>query len=897
MLIFADNLNIIKPMASIPGTPHALAAEKIISTLETDPERGLSALKVKAHQEQFGKNRLRQQKTKSLLQIFFEQFLDPVIYVLVVATVLAFAFEEWIEGIAVLAVILITALIGFAMEWQALQSMKALRKMAETISTLLRDGEATEVKAQEIVPGDILLLETGDVISADARILEHENLAVKESALTGESTQVEKEPDTLPEDTTLAERHNMVFKGTLVTRGTAKAVVTSTGDRTELGRISRLTQEAEKEVTPLEKKLNELSKRLIWLTLILAVLIAVVGYLQGRDLLLMIETAIALAVAAIPEGLPIVATIALARGMLRLAKKSVIIKKLQAVQTLGETGIICTDKTGTLTENKMTAQKIVFADETISAVNERKESYFESWRQKEVFAKMVMVGALCNNVDPDDEEMHGDPVEVALVALAQRAGYQVTDIRENHAEALENPFDTETKMMATVNRTEDGYWVCVKGALENVLEQCDYVLADGTAQAFSDKKYWKDKADQLAAEGLRILAFAYRKTDDIPDEDDLYKRLTFLGIIGFIDPPRTDVRNAITTCHRAGIRVVMVTGDHPETARKIAEEVGILEADAPDHKVMHSKDLASPEKLSEEQEKTLLDTIIFARVTPSQKLHLVSLYQRNKLIVGMTGDGVNDAPALKKADIGIAMGIRGTEAAKEVADVILRDDSFASIELAIRQGRVIFENIRKFVVYLLSSNLAEIISVTIASVTTLPLPLLPLQILYLNLVTDVFPALALGMGEGEKDIMNDPPRDSEEPIMPRRLWITMIVYGLGITAGVIGITIFASRYLQLPDAQVNNMAFYTLVLAQLLNVFNLPKRNISFFVNEITRNLWVWGAIVLCILLTGLGYFLPPLQQALSLVPLSWTSLGWVAVFAFGSLLLTQIVKRLGGTV
>lgn len=884
-------------MASIPENPHALAADKIISTLETDPENGLSASKVKAYQEQFGKNRLKQQKPKSLLQIFFEQFLDPVIYVLVVATVLAFVFEEWIEGIAVLAVILITALIGFFMEWQALQSMKALRKMAETISTLLRNGKATEVKAQEIVPGDILLLEMGDVIPADARVLEHENLAVKESALTGESTQVEKEPDTLSEDTTLAERHNMVFKGTLVTRGTAKAIVTSTGDQTELGKISLMTQEAKKEATPLEKKLNQLSKRLIWLTLILAVIIAIVGYLQGKDLLLMIETAIALAVAAIPEGLPIVATIALARGMLRLAQKSVIIKKLQAVQTLGEIGIICTDKTGTLTENQMSAQQIVFANETIADMNDQGEHFFESWRQKEVFTKMVMVGALCNNVNPEVEEMHGDPVEIALVELAERAGYQIKEIRERHKEVLENPFDTETKMMATVNRAEEGYWVCVKGALENVLAQCDHVLMDGAEQAFSDQKYWTDKADQLAAEGLRTLAFAYRKINDVPDEDDLYKNLTFLGIIGFIDPPRTDVQDAIAICHRAGIRVVMVTGDHPKTARKIAEEVGVLEADAPDHKVMHGNDLASPEELSKEQEQQLLDTVVFARVTPSQKLHLVSLYQRNKLIVGMTGDGVNDAPALKKADIGIAMGIRGTEAAKEVADVILRDDSFASIELAIRQGRAIFENIRKFVVYLLSSNLAEIISVTIASVTALPLPLLPLQILYLNLVTDVFPALALGMGEGEKDIMKDPPRDSEEPIMPRRLWITMIVYGLGITAGVIGITVFASAYLQLPDAQVNNMAFYTLVLAQLLNVFNLPKRNISFFFNEVTRNPWVWGAIVLCILLTGLGYVVSPLQQALSLVPLSWANLGWIGVFAFGSLLLTQIIKRLGGTV
>jgi Ca2+-transporting ATPase len=884
-------------MASIPENPHALSESQIISTLETDPEQGLSPSKVRDYQEKFGKNRLEQQKSKHPLRIFLEQFLDPVIYVLVVATVLAFLFEEWIEGIAVLIVILITALIGFIMEWQAVRSMQALRKMAQTISSILRDGQVQELKAEHIVPGDILMLEMGDVIPADARVIEHENLAVKESALTGESTQVEKKPDTLSEDTSLAERHNMVFKGTLVTRGTAKAVITSTGDRTELGKISRMTQEAEKEATPLEKKLNRLSKRLIWLTLILTVIIAIAGYLQGKDLLLMIETAIALAVAAIPEGLPIVATIALARGMLRLAKKRVIIKKLQAVQTLGETGVICTDKTGTLTENKMSAQEMVFANESIADLDERATDYFKDWRDHEVFAKMIMVGALCNNVNPDAEEMHGDPVEIALVELAEQAGYSVNDIRDKHAEVLENPFDTETKMMATVNEAEDGYWICVKGALENVLECCDHVLEDGSEADAPDENYWMEQADRLAAAGLRTLSFAYRKSAEQPNEDDLYQNLTFLGVIGFIDPPRTDVQDAIAICHHAGIHVVMVTGDHPKTARKIAEEVGVLESDAADHKVMHGRDLASPEELTEEQEKHLLETVVFARVTPSQKLHLVSLYQKNNQIVGMTGDGVNDAPALKKADIGIAMGIRGTEAAKEVADVILRDDSFASIELAIRQGRVIFENIRKFVVYLLSSNLAEIISVTIASITALPLPLMPLQILYLNLVTDVFPALALGMGEGEKDIMDDPPRDADEPIMPRKLWITTAVYGLSITAGVIGITIFANRYLQLPDNQVNNMAFYTLVLAQLLNVFNLPKRNLSFFVNEVTRNPWVWGAIVLCVLLTVLGYVLSPLQQALSLVPLAWENLGWVGAFALGSLVITQIVKRLGGTI
>lgn len=883
-------------MEALPKQPHSLSETEIIATLDADPEQGLNDEEVKSHREKFGANRLQKQKTKSLFLIFLEQFLNPVIYVLMVATVLAFVFGEIVEGVAVLIVILVTALIGFIMEWQAVRSMESLREMAQTISKTLRNGKEIEIKSQEIVPGDILLLEMGDVVPADARIVSHENLAVKEAALTGESTQVEKEPDQLSRDTALAERHNMVFKGTLVTRGTARAIVTATGDETELGKISKMTREAEKEATPLEKRLNQLSKNLIWLTLILTVIIAIAGYLQGKDLLLMIKTAIALSVAAIPEGLPIVATIALARGMLRLAKKRVIIKELEAVQTLGEMGVICTDKTGTLTENQMAVRVVVLDENEFTISNEQSEN-FEKWQKNQAFDKTVKVGLLCNNVKPHKkEEMQGDPVEIALVEWAQKSSYNVADIRKQYEEIMEEPFDTELKMMATVNRSDDGYWVCVKGALESVLDCCDQMLTDGETRSFEHKEQWMKKADELAAEGLRTLAFAYRPETEKPTEENLFHNLVFLSLVGFIDPPRLDVKAAIKTCHNASIRVVMVTGDHPKTARKIAEEVGLLESDAPDSKVMHGKDIAEPDKLSEAQEKELLETIVFARVNPSQKLNLVNLYQKHKHIVGMTGDGVNDAPALKKADIGIAMGIRGTEAAKEVADVILRDDSFNSIELAIRQGRTIFENIRKFVVYLLSSNLAEIISVTIASLTPLPLPLLPLQILYLNLVTDVFPALALGMGEGEKGIMNKPPRSSEEPIMPRFLWVTTIVYGLGITAGVIGITIFAARWLQLPDEQVNNMAFYTLVLAQLFNVFNLPKRQVSFFFNEVTRNPWVWGAIGLCIALTALGYILSPLRTALTLVPLEWAHLGWVFIFAAGSLLITQIVKRLGGT-
>jgi Ca2+-transporting ATPase len=401
----------------------------------------------------------------------------------------------------------------------------------------------------------------------------------------------------------------------------------------------------------------------------------------------------------------------------------------------------------------------------------------------------------------------------------------------------------------------------------------------------------------MAAEGLRTLAFAYRESTTELSKEQMVNGLTFLGLVGFIDPPRLDVKDAIQTCKDAGIRVVMVTGDHPETARSIAQSVGLLDGEGDIEKVFTGKELGESLEADSSFKDELLRAKVFARVNPSQKLKLVDFYQKNKFVVGMTGDGVNDAPALKKADIGIAMGIRGTEAAKEVADVILRDDQFTSIELAIRQGRIIFENIRNFVVYLLSSNLAEIIAVALASISNLPLPLLPLQILYLNLVTDVFPALALGLGEGQQNIMKHPPRPLDEPIMPKKYWLSTIIYGLGITTGVLGITVFAHFYLKLDPEKVNNLAFYTLVLAQLLNVLNLPKRDESFFVNEVTKNIWVWGALVLCLLLTFLGYILPPLREVLSLVPITSAELFWVLVFSLFSLGVSQLVKRMGGTV
>ncbi len=553
----------------IDKLPEKAFSEKvhtILAQLKTPVEQGLGNVEAEERLKIFGENRLEKQRSKPAILIFVEQFLDPVIYVLIAATVLGFVFGEVVEGIAVVVVILITVFIGFFMELQARRSMEALREMTRGESYVLREGKEILIEDSCIVPGDILLLTSGEFIPADGRIIEHESLAVKESALTGESFQINKSNEPLPETTVLADQTNMVFCGTMVTRGTAKVVITATGEHTELGAISRMTHEAQDQITPIEKKLNVLSKKLIWLTLLLAFAIAIVGYVQGRQLIRMIETAFALAVAAIPEGLPIVATIALARGMLKLAKDRAIIKQLSSVETLGNVGIICTDKTGTLTENKMEVQVAVFDGVQFRVPEVGKEyAFWERCRYDNSFQKLVQTGVLCNNVKPakKGKELVGDPVEVALIDLAITAGFEVESLREKYPEVVEIPFDTTVKMMATLNRFESAYRISVKGALENVLNVCNRIYTSEGIEKLRNHTFWLDKANDLAAEGLRTLAFAFRDVDAKPAADGYFENLIFLGLIGFLDPPREDVKAAIDTCHQAGIKVIMVTGDHP----------------------------------------------------------------------------------------------------------------------------------------------------------------------------------------------------------------------------------------------------------------------------------------------------------------------------------------------
>jgi P-type Ca2+ transporter type 2C len=882
--------------------PWTQDAQAVVDQLEVDPRRGLDDQTAAGRREEFGRNQLRKTQRRSAWRVFIEQFKSLVVLLLIAAVALSFAFGEFIDGFAILAVVLINALLGFFTELRAVRSMEALQEIGDVHTKVRRDGTVREVDAEELVPGDIVVLESGDVVTADLRLLEAANLQTNESALTGESLPVGKQVAPVDAGTPLAERADMVYKGTAVTRGSGVGVVVTTGMQTELGEISALVEEAEEEQTPLEERLDKLGRRLIVVTLLIAALIAVSGIVQGREVLQMIETAIALAVAAIPEGLPIVATIALARGMRRMARRNALVNRLAAVETLGGTNIICTDKTGTLTENQMTltVMALTTGDVRISGEGLEREGDFQRDEEKitpqenDTLRRALEIGVLCNNASlpPDEasEEAVGDPVEVALLVAGAKAGLWRDALLEELPEEREVAFDPEVKMMATFHRQNDAYRVAVKGAPEAVLEASSQRrTADGTAELSDDEREkWLERNQAMARDGLRVLAVAERSADDA--EADPYQALTFLGLVGLLDPPREEVRGAIQSCRKAGIQVVMVTGDQAATARNVALAVGLADEDAAE--VLEGREL---KKLSENGDyERIRGASILARVSPKQKLDLIDIYQKEGLIVAMTGDGVNDAPALKKADIGVAMGQRGTQVAQEAADMVLQDDAFTTIVTAVEQGRAIFNNIRKFVLYLLSCNISEIFSVGLASLLALPLPILPLQILFLNLVTDVFPALALGVGEAEEGVMERPPRDPDEDIMLRHHWIAIAGYGLLITLAVLGALWVALNWLDVSREQAVTISFLTLASAQLWHVFDMRDTGTNLVRNEITTNPYVWGALVLCAVLLLLAVYLPGLSDVLNTVNPGLN--GWLLVLGM-SLLPTiagQILKALG---
>jgi Ca2+-transporting ATPase len=875
--------------------------QEILGALDVSADEGLDASEVKRRRGRFGANRLRQAESQSAWQILLEQFKSLIVLLLVAAAALSFAFGEWVEGVAITAVILINAMIGFVTELRAVRSMEALQQLVSVSAKVRRDGHAQEIRAEELVPGDIVLLEGGDVVTADLRLIKASKLQANESALTGESVPVSKQVESLEEDVPLAERSNMVFKGTAVTRGAGEGVVVATGMDTELGHISSLVEEAEEEVTPLEKRLGQLGRRLIWVTLVIGAFVAVAGILAGREILLMVETAIALAVASIPEGLPIVATIALARGMWRMARHNALINRLSAVETLGATNVILTDKTGTLTENRMTVTRMALPSGQVEVGGEgleiegtfSRDGTSISLSDDKVLRRALEVGVLCNNaaLERDDSEITavGDPVEVALLIAGAKADLERDPLLEEKPEVGEVAFDPEVKMMATFHEEDAHYRVAVKGALEAVIGASSRILTPKGEREMSDedREQWAKRNDQMAEEGLRVLALATKTVETT--EVESYKDLSFLGLVGLLDPPREEVRPALEASQEAGVQVIMVTGDQPATASNVALAVGLVEDDKAE--VVHGMDLKSYEDWTEEERQRILQAPIFARVNPKQKLDLIAVHQDSGAIVAMTGDGVNDAPALKKADIGVAMGQRGTQVAREAADMVLKDDAFSTIVVAIEQGRVIFDNIRKFVLYLLSCNISEIMVVSLASIANAPLPIRPLQILFLNLVTDVFPALALGVGEGDPAIMERPPRDPDEPIMTRRHWLVMAGYGLTITLSVFGALLLAFNWLGMSTEQAVTISFLTLAFAQLWHVFNMRERGSSFLRNDITGNPFVWGALALCTGLLLAAVYVPGLADVLKVADPGVK--GWVVVISMSLVpwALGQILK------
>jgi Ca2+-transporting ATPase len=882
-------------MEELPKKVWSLSWEEVIQALDVSLEMGLDPAEVKKRTKLYGPNRLREVEAQSAWSILFKQVKNLIVLFLLGASGLSFAFGEIVEGAAIGAVIVINTVIGFITELKGARSIEALRKLGDVVSRVRRQGGVQEIPAGGLVPGDIVVLEGGDIVTADLRIVSASRLQADESVLTGESVPVGKGIDPVAEDRSLAERTDMLFKGTVVTRGSGEAVVVGIGMDTELGQISSLVEKTEDEITPLEKRLNQLGHRLIWLCLVIAAFVAAVGIAVGKETFLMIETAIALAVAAIPEGLPIVATIALARGVWRMARRHALIKRLSAVETLGATRVIFTDKTGTLTENRLTVTRLALApgDIELGSLSAGSQELLAEEggplpeaSNKNILMEALEVSTLCNNASLDGKDPQGapkatgDPLEVALLVAAENMGIYRKALVQEMAEVREEAFDSETKMMATFHSKGEAYRVAVKGAPEPVLAACSKILKQDGEPDLSeeDRKRWLAKNDDLAAKGLRVLALATKTVDRL---DALpYEHLKFIGLVGLLDPPRIEVKGALELCHKAGIRVIMATGDQPVTARNIALTVGLV--DDCDAKVIHGKDLVRAEALSEETRRELLEVSLFARVSPKQKLDLIAVHQQDGSIVAMTGDGVNDAPALKKADIGIAMGRRGTQVAREASDMILTDDAFPSIVHAVEQGRIIFSNIRKFVLYLLSCNISEIMSVTLASIVNAPLPILPLQILFLNVVTDVFPALALAAGEGAPGIMERPPRDSKEPIMTRSHWLAVMGYGTLITFSVLGALALAVFWLNMEQPRAVTVSFLTLAFAQLWHVFNMRDRHLGFLRNDITRNRFVWGALLLCTGLLLMTVYVPGLSHVLKVADPGLS--GWGVVIAMSLL-------------
>jgi P-type Ca2+ transporter type 2C len=874
---------------------YELRTEEVEKYLHSNFQTGLSEKEAQARLKQIGYNELQEAERPSALLLFLGQFKDFMVIVLLVATLISGLLGEYVDAIAIIAIVLINGFLGFFQERKAEKSLQALKELSAPQVNVLRDGTWIKIPSKEVVVGDIIKFTSGDRIGADVRIIQSNSLEIEESALTGESVPVAKHTrPKIGENISLGDQENMAFMGTMVTRGSGMGVVVATGMKTAMGEIADLLQTAETMMTPLQRKLEQLGKILITVALILTLLVVVIGVLQGQNIYNMFLAGVSLAVAAIPEGLPAIVTVALSLGVQRMMKKNSIVRKLPAVETLGCASVICSDKTGTLTQNKMTVTHIWSGGKTWTVTGtgyEPKGTFFEG--NHEVHPKnikplhqLLTFGLLCNHAQLKvaDKEffIDGDPTEGALVVAAMKAGLSKELLSSQFEIVKEFPFDSERKMMSVVIKDRQGkLFVVTKGAPDVLLKVSETILWDNKQQYLSSqmKEKVNEAIEQLAAQALRTIAVAYkpiRGTEKLYSEADAEKGLTFIGLEGMIDPPRPEVKAAVKECRQAGIKTVMITGDHVITAKAIAHQLGILPAGG---KVLDGHALSNMSV--DELEEVVDDVYVFARVSPEHKLKIVKALQRKGHIVAMTGDGVNDAPAIKAADIGIAMGITGTDVAKEASSLVLLDDNFATIKAAIKEGRNIYENIRKFIRYLLASNVGEILVMMFAMILALPLPLVPIQILWVNLVTDGLPAMALGLDQPEDDVMKRLPRNPKEGVFARGLAWKIISRGFLI--GTVTLLAFMIIYQRQPDnlAYAQTVAFATLVMAQLIHVFDC-RSDRSIFHRNPFENLALIIAVLSSILLILIVIYYPPLQPVFHTVAISGRD--WLLILAMSAI-------------
>lgn len=892
---------------------HILTGGDICRGLNVDPEKGLSDMEANRRLVEFGHNTLAVKKGVNPVFLFLGQFKDFMVIVLMVATLISGLLGEIADAVTILAIILLNAILGFVQEYKAERSMESLRSLAAPEATVRRNGSSIKIPASGLVPGDIVMIEAGDRIPADIRWLKTFNVRVEESALTGESQPVTKTDRVLTDEyTPIAERKNMGFMGTVMVNGRGIGIVIATGMDTEMGVIAGMIQEAKEEETPLQRRLAQLGKWLVTISVAVCIVVVITGILQGESFYKMFFAGVSLAVAAIPEGLPAIVTVALAIGVQRMVKRNAVIRKLPAVETLGCATVICSDKTGTLTQNEMTVRRIFCADQIITVSGQGydpKGDYHgaDPYKDKGPLKELIKCAALCNNAVLNKKGIRvsglfrgnkqgsvwgidGDPTEGALLVAAAKAGVWREGLERKEQRMAEIPFDSERKRMSVIYKSKEGYKAYVKGAPDVILNLCTHELtSQGIVQLTTERRkqilYFND---EMASHALRVLAFASKNVQAGDQNGDIEKNLVFAGLMGMIDPPRASAVKAIKICQAAGIKPVMITGDHKLTAQAVARELGILRSQG--HFVVTGKDL--DRMTDEELDKHVMDISVFARVAPRDKLRIVRALKKKGQIVAMTGDGVNDAPAVKEADIGVAMGQTGTDVTKEASSMIIADDNFATIVAAVEEGRGIYDNIRKFIRYLLSCNLGEVLTMFLGTLVGLPLPLLPIQILWVNLVTDGLPAMALGVDGSDPDIMKRSPRQPDESVFARGLGRKIVIRGSMIGIGTLLVFVIGLWY-GVGLLAARTMAFSTLVFSQLFHVFDCKSEHRGIFEVGIFSNPILVVAVMISTIMQLSVIYLPVLQNIFKTTALC----GWqwivILVVAGGPSIIIGLVRVL----